>query len=150
MHDDKAPITYLIGTDEAGYGPNLGPLVISTAVWQVPHGVRARSFTIGSRASLPRIAGAGFRVQGSGFRVQGLAAALVPRFRIQSRAGYPLGAARVQGSGFRKNTAQCRFQISNHKSQIRARLPIRPSFLIPHPFPRPLLPTAYCLLPALP
>ena len=26
---------YLIGTDEAGYGPNLGPLVISTTVWQV-------------------------------------------------------------------------------------------------------------------
>ena len=26
---------YLIGTDEAGYGPNLGPLVISATVWQV-------------------------------------------------------------------------------------------------------------------
>ena len=25
----------LIGTDEAGYGPNLGPLVISASVWQV-------------------------------------------------------------------------------------------------------------------
>ena len=25
---------YLIGTDEAGYGPNLGPLVISVSVWQ--------------------------------------------------------------------------------------------------------------------
>jgi ribonuclease HII len=29
---------YLIGTDEAGYGPNLGPLVISGTVWQVPEG----------------------------------------------------------------------------------------------------------------
>ena len=29
-------MTFLIGTDEAGYGPNLGPLVISTSVWQVP------------------------------------------------------------------------------------------------------------------
>jgi ribonuclease HII len=29
---------YLIGTDEAGYGPNLGPLVISATVWQVPDG----------------------------------------------------------------------------------------------------------------
>jgi hypothetical protein len=29
---------YLIGTDEAGYGPNLGPLVISATVWQVPKG----------------------------------------------------------------------------------------------------------------
>ena len=27
---------YLIGTDEAGYGPNLGPLVISASVWHVP------------------------------------------------------------------------------------------------------------------
>ena len=32
---------YLIGTDEAGYGPNLGPLVISATVWQVPEGVGA-------------------------------------------------------------------------------------------------------------
>jgi hypothetical protein len=27
---------YLVGTDEAGYGPNLGPLVVSATVWQVP------------------------------------------------------------------------------------------------------------------
>ena len=27
---------YLIGTDEAGYGPNLGPLVVSATVWQAP------------------------------------------------------------------------------------------------------------------
>lgn len=27
---------YLIGTDEAGYGPNLGPLVIAASVWRVP------------------------------------------------------------------------------------------------------------------
>lgn len=27
---------YWIGTDEAGYGPNLGPLVISATVWQTP------------------------------------------------------------------------------------------------------------------
>ncbi len=27
---------YLIGTDEAGYGPNLGPLVISVTVWHLP------------------------------------------------------------------------------------------------------------------
>lgn len=27
---------YVIGTDEAGYGPNLGPLVITATVWQAP------------------------------------------------------------------------------------------------------------------
>lgn len=32
---------YLIGTDEAGYGPNLGPLVISATVWHVPDGMLA-------------------------------------------------------------------------------------------------------------
>lgn len=29
-------VGYLVGTDEAGYGPNLGPLVVSASVWQVP------------------------------------------------------------------------------------------------------------------
>ncbi len=29
-------MTCVVGTDEAGYGPNLGPLVISATVWQVP------------------------------------------------------------------------------------------------------------------
>ena len=33
-------MAYLIGMDEAGYGPNLGPLVISATVWRVPGGVR--------------------------------------------------------------------------------------------------------------
>ncbi|MFN0197788.1 MAG: hypothetical protein ACKVT0_13670, partial [Planctomycetaceae bacterium] len=27
---------YVIGMDEAGYGPNLGPLVVSLSVWRVP------------------------------------------------------------------------------------------------------------------
>lgn len=30
---------YLIGMDEAGYGPNLGPLVVCATVWQVPEGL---------------------------------------------------------------------------------------------------------------
>lgn len=29
-------VGYLVGTDEAGYAPNLGPLVISATVWSVP------------------------------------------------------------------------------------------------------------------
>lgn len=29
-------MTLVIGTDEAGYGPNLGPLVISASVWRIP------------------------------------------------------------------------------------------------------------------
>ena len=31
-------MAYLIGTDEAGYGPNLGPLIVSTTVWKVADG----------------------------------------------------------------------------------------------------------------
>ncbi len=30
---------FLMGTDEAGYGPNLGPLVIAGTLWDVPEGV---------------------------------------------------------------------------------------------------------------
>jgi len=30
-------MAYLIGTDEAGYGPKLGPLVVSATLWQTPN-----------------------------------------------------------------------------------------------------------------
>ncbi|MDD4269153.1 MAG: hypothetical protein PHO07_08970 [Pirellulales bacterium] len=30
---------HVIGTDEAGFGPNLGPLVVSATVWQMPGGI---------------------------------------------------------------------------------------------------------------
>ena len=29
-------MSYLIGTDEAGYGPNLGPLIVAANVWHIP------------------------------------------------------------------------------------------------------------------
>ena len=32
-------MAYLIGTDEAGFGPNLGPLTVSATVWELPTGV---------------------------------------------------------------------------------------------------------------
>jgi len=32
------PMSFLIGTDEAGYGPNLGPLVVSASVWRMDCG----------------------------------------------------------------------------------------------------------------
>jgi len=35
-------MTYIMGTDEAGYGPNLGPLVVSASLWQVPDDARQR------------------------------------------------------------------------------------------------------------
>jgi ribonuclease HII len=34
-------MTFFIGTDEAGYGPNLGPLVITATAWQFPAGTTA-------------------------------------------------------------------------------------------------------------
>ncbi len=34
-------MAFLLGTDEAGYGPNLGPLVISATLWETPDGVGA-------------------------------------------------------------------------------------------------------------
>lgn len=33
-------MAYLLGTDEAGYGPNLGPLAIAVSVWRVPDELR--------------------------------------------------------------------------------------------------------------
>lgn len=35
---------FVIGMDEAGYGPNLGPLVVSATVWEVPGTPRRTSF----------------------------------------------------------------------------------------------------------
>ena len=35
---------YVIGVDEAGYGPNLGPLAIGASVWQVPSDIDLNAF----------------------------------------------------------------------------------------------------------
>ena len=32
-------MAYIVGTDEAGYGPNLGPLVVTATLWEVPDDV---------------------------------------------------------------------------------------------------------------
>src|SRR5688572_24873115 len=37
-------MSLVIGVDEAGYGPNLGPLVITTTVWDVPGDPREFDF----------------------------------------------------------------------------------------------------------
>ena len=37
---------FLLGVDEAGYGPNLGPLAISASVWEVPEGVRGEELYV--------------------------------------------------------------------------------------------------------
>ena len=36
-------MAFLVGTDEAGYGPNLGPLVIVGTLWSVPDDLDADS-----------------------------------------------------------------------------------------------------------
>jgi hypothetical protein len=60
-------MSFLLGTDEAGYGPNLGPLVISASVWEVPSGVRGdhlyqRLQTVIAPAATRSAHGAGQRV----------------------------------------------------------------------------------------
>ena len=49
-------MAYLIGTDEAGYGPNLGPLVVSASVWSVPDDTDAEELSrhLAGIVSLPR------------------------------------------------------------------------------------------------
>ena len=44
----------LIGMDEAGYGPNLGSLVVAATAWEVPDdgsGFKAENSALGERAS---------------------------------------------------------------------------------------------------
>jgi len=38
-------VPYCIGTDEAGYGPNLGPLVITATLWRTPDGLDDELYT---------------------------------------------------------------------------------------------------------
>jgi ribonuclease HII len=38
------PKKYFVGVDEAGYGPNLGPLVVAASVWSAPHSFSERDF----------------------------------------------------------------------------------------------------------
>jgi ribonuclease HII len=96
MLDGRAAMTYLIGTDEAGYGPNLGPLVISATVWQVPDGVRSddlydrlRGVVQGSEPG--RVGPATSRVQSSGFGVQSRAVSARPVAIADSKKLYQSG-----------------------------------------------------------
>jgi hypothetical protein len=41
---EESQMGFVIGMDEAGYGPNLGPLVVSATVWEVPGPPRKTSF----------------------------------------------------------------------------------------------------------
>lgn len=43
MTDGSRAVRQLIGTDEAGYGPNLGPLVITATTWEIPHHLEPES-----------------------------------------------------------------------------------------------------------
>jgi ribonuclease HII len=36
-------VTFVLGTDEAGYGPNLGPLCVAASAWEVPEGLAGES-----------------------------------------------------------------------------------------------------------
>ena len=42
----KSGRRYVIGVDEAGYGPNLGPLSIGASIWQVPVAIDLASFAV--------------------------------------------------------------------------------------------------------
>ncbi|MFM8709140.1 MAG: hypothetical protein ACKOHK_13950, partial [Planctomycetia bacterium] len=39
-------MTLLIGTDEAGYGPNLGPLVVAATAWRIAGAPEAADATL--------------------------------------------------------------------------------------------------------
>src|SRR5262249_28449837 len=41
LHGSYLLMPFLIGTDEAGYGPNLGPLTVTATVWEIADGVDA-------------------------------------------------------------------------------------------------------------
>jgi len=45
----------LVGMDEAGYGPRLGPLVISATVWRVPDALRASTLRTTLRGALTSV-----------------------------------------------------------------------------------------------
>jgi hypothetical protein len=47
-------VALLIGTDEAGYGPNLGPLIIAATAWQVPEALKEADLYTPLRGAVAR------------------------------------------------------------------------------------------------
>ncbi len=112
-------MTYLIGTDEAGYGPNLGPLAISATVWEVPDGIRAEDLyrhLEGVVAREPgrdarRTEGSGFRVQGSGVRGQSRAVSARPVAIADSKRLYHSG----KGIGLLERGLLAAMAVTGHR-----------------------------------
>ena len=139
-----SPMGYLIGTDEAGYGPNLGPLVISATLWEVPEGVGSEDLYRRLEAVITRLAGGlqrlnprghgrfqeavsvGQGVAAAGTRPVGGLRALGPvasHLRAKFGKFWPAGAAAVcrDEFGYSPGRRPCRWMPMRPNSNLSAR-----------------------------
>ena len=86
-----ATTTYLVGLDEAGYGPNLGPLAVAATVWRVDaagagpvdlYELLDAAVSQGPCRGRLRIADSKAVYQSASGRLAGLEAAVIPAFRL--------------------------------------------------------------------
>ena len=49
----REPGRIVIGVDEAGYGPNIGPLIVAATAWRVPAKFRRPEFRFTWATTLP-------------------------------------------------------------------------------------------------